>query len=437
MAKTKVVIAGAGLAGLTAALDLQSKGYHVQLFEANSFIGGRTASWDIEGMEVESGLHRILGFYKEFPRLVRQGGLKMKDVVIWEDELEIKVANGPSGVYGASLIFRPFKTLSAPFRNRIISWKDTLRLARFMTSGLSCYFTNPQKLDTFSVTEYAKKFNISNEAQIRILWPFTAGLFFLPPERYSAFVFFSLIAKGIKRPHRIRVGAFTGGMTEVLANPLAQKIEAQGGQVYTRHKVQKLVIENNKVTGILVNEKFVAADFVILAVPVGPAQQIIKSSGTEKLNNLLLLPTMPEINLQLELSAPAWPVDRTVFGPGTSLITFAEQSRTTFKGKAGRLSVILAPPEQFINLPHEEVFRIFTQEAPFLGIDPSKVVRYRVVSHPRDFYLLSPGVEALKPGTFTGIPNLFLAGDYIKQPFLATMEGAIISGRRAAKAVMG
>ncbi|QEC53917.1 FAD-dependent oxidoreductase [Anseongella ginsenosidimutans] len=48
---------------------------------------------------------------------------------------------------------------------------------------------------------------------------------------------------------------------------------------------------------------------------------------------------------------------------------------------------------------------------------------------------MSPGNEEGKPGTMTPFPNLFLAGDYVKQPFLATMEGAIISGRNASKAV--
>lgn len=91
--KPKVIIIGSGLAGLSTGLQL-AENFEVLILEASPYIGGRTASWKKEGMDVESGLHRVLGFYKEFPELVKKAGLKMKDVVIWEDEIEIKLATG-------------------------------------------------------------------------------------------------------------------------------------------------------------------------------------------------------------------------------------------------------------------------------------------------------------------------------------------------------
>lgn len=72
------------------------------MLEASSFIGGRTASWNKDGMEVESRLHRVLGFYTGFPKLVKKAGLKISDIIIREDEVEVKVADGSSNIYGAS-----------------------------------------------------------------------------------------------------------------------------------------------------------------------------------------------------------------------------------------------------------------------------------------------------------------------------------------------
>lgn len=435
MAK-KVVIIGAGLAGLSAGLDLQLGGYNVIILEAKGFVGGRTASWNQEGMDVESGLHRILGFYKQLPRLIKRAGLKVKDIVIWEDEIEIKIPNGPSAVYGASLVFKPLKTLSAPFRNHIISWKDTRRLAKFFTSGLKDYILKPKKLDQYSVLEYAKKFKVSDLAIIRILQPLTAGIFFYQPDKYSAYVLFGLLAQAVRRAARIRVGAFKGGMTQVLASPIAEKLKKEGATVLTDMTVDKIEVKDNRVTGAYVKGEFIGADAVILATSIGSAKRIVENSALQtKLKKVIQLPTMPEVNLQVEFTSPVWPVDRTVFCPGTSLITFAEQSRTTFKNKAGRLSIILTPPEELIHLSDEEIYRIFTTQASDLGIDLSKARQYRVVRHPNDFYSLSPGSEKLKPKTKTSFQNLFLAGDYVRQPFLATMEGAVVSGRKAAKAV--
>lgn len=42
-------------------------------------------------MEVEPGLHRVLGFYTAFPELAKKAGLEMKHVVIWKDEVEVKL----------------------------------------------------------------------------------------------------------------------------------------------------------------------------------------------------------------------------------------------------------------------------------------------------------------------------------------------------------
>lgn len=145
---------------------------------------------------------------------------------------------------------------------------------------------------------------------------------------------------------------------------------------------------------------------------------------------------MPEVNLQIESSRPVWPIDRTVFGVGASLVTFTEQSRTTFTDKAGRLSIILSPPDKIIGLKDEEIFEIFKREAPRLGIDSAHVTNYRVIRHPADFYLLSPNMNKLRPQPRTLIGGLFLAGDYVQQSFMATMEGAVIAGNNAAREVI-
>jgi uncharacterized protein with NAD-binding domain and iron-sulfur cluster len=82
-----------------------------------------------------------------------------------------------------------------------------------------------------------------------------------------------------------------------------------------------------------------------------------------------------------------------------------------------------------------DIFEVFKQDAPRLGIDPARVTGYRVIRHPADFYLLSPRMNKLRPGTRTAVENLFLAGDYVQQSFMATMEGAIITANSAAREV--
>jgi 15-cis-phytoene desaturase len=227
-------------------------------------------------------------------------------------------------------------------------------------------------------------------------------------------------------------------MTEVLAGPIAERIVKEGGSVTTNAKATALIVADNHIQGVRINDQTdYHCDYVIMAAPLGPAHQIVRASGLEStFPELLSLPSMPEVNLQLEFKRPAWPVDHTVFGVGTSLITFTEQSRTTFRNKTGRLSIILTPPNNIIDMADEDIFGIFERDAPKLGIGTADVTDYRVIKHPADFYLLSPGMNKLRPQTKTSVQGLFLAGDYVRQSFMATMEGAVITGNNAANEVI-
>jgi uncharacterized protein with NAD-binding domain and iron-sulfur cluster len=45
-------------------------------------------------------------------------------------------------------------------------------------------------------------------------------------------------------------------------------------------------------------------------------------------------------------------------------------------------------------------------------------------------------MNKLRPQPRTIISGLFLAGDYVRQSFMATMEGAVIAGNNAASEVI-
>jgi 15-cis-phytoene desaturase len=146
---------------------------------------------------------------------------------------------------------------------------------------------------------------------------------------------------------------------------------------------------------------------------------------------------MPAITVQYELDRPATPQDRTIFGPGSAIATFSEQSRTTFRHIPGRLSTIVAAPDELLTRSDDELLQLMNRDARRLGIElQDHISNVRVIRHMADFYSFEPGTEEKRPPQSTSIPSLTLAGDYTKQPYLQTMEGAVVSGQRAASAVM-
>jgi 15-cis-phytoene desaturase len=435
-----VIIVGGGLAGLSTALYLQQYGVGITLLERNEYLGGRTASWDKNGMKVESGLHRFLGFFTELPKLLKMADIDPDKILFWEDEIIIIKRGKKRGRFGLAPFYKPIKTLAGLFGNsHLLSIHDKLTLTRFFTKGVIDCMRKPEKMDQLSILEYAKNKGISDHLITTIITPLSAGLFFLPPQRYSAFVFFGLFIPFLPKFHKTRVGAFLGGMTDVMAGPLGNKIIQNGGVVINDAEVQELIIENGQVKGVTADDIGYRADHVILAASIGPAQRLLrKSFGSNPwFTSMLTLPIMPSVTIQIELKEPSMDIDRTTFAPETCMAAFSEQSRTTFKGSSGRLSVILSPPEKFIAMQEDEVLETVLKDADSIGLKiRGNILQYRVVIEPEEFYALTTGSEALKPSQKTPIAGLTLTGDYTKQKYLATMEGAVYSGRLAAKIVL-
>ena len=65
----------------------------------------------------------------------------------------------------------------------------------------------------------------------------------------------------------------------------------------------------------------------------------------------------------------------------------------------------------------------------------ANLVKAHVVKEQRATFSAAPETESLRPRPACGIANLFLAGDWTRTGWPATMEGAVRSGYIAAEAV--
>lgn len=436
----KVIVVGAGLAGMSAAVKLTEAGCRVTVLEANSFIGGRTSSWKEKGMYIESGFHRFLGFYTALPGLLHKVGVEVDDIVAWEDEVEVRTLKGLEATLGLAPLHKPLKTAwNALGHNDFLPPSDKLALGKMFAKAFKDYTDKPLQLDQVTVYDYAHSNGVSDIAVNNLLTPLTEGIFFVPVEEYSMHNLIGLFAPYIKSMPKLRVGAFLGGMSEVMMQPMADYLSKHGGDIQTGVRIEKLLLANDKITGVASKDQAYQADEVILASSLQPAQQIIKKSlsNTDAFKDMLQLPSMPSVTFQIELSRPSMDQDRTTFGPETIMSSFAEQSRTTFRDSKGRLSIILSQPEKQLGRPDEEVLQDIKTDAQKLNVDlTDNILDYRKVEIPHDFYSLRTGQESLRPEQKTPVTGLTLAGDYTKQKYLATMEGAVVSGQLAADLVL-
>ena len=78
--KTDVIVLGAGLAGLNAALHLQEGGARVQVLEARDQVGGRVHSMRQLGHSQEAGGTYIGASYNRINSVCRRVGIELVDV---------------------------------------------------------------------------------------------------------------------------------------------------------------------------------------------------------------------------------------------------------------------------------------------------------------------------------------------------------------------
>lgn len=436
--KYDVIVIGSGLAGLTTAYKLAKGNKKVLVLEKEKILGGRTSSWNDNGMLIESGFHRHIGFYKEFPNLLTEVGIDLNKIISWENEAEIKLAKDKSIVLGIAPFYAPFTFLKDTLGNReLLSIKEKFSLLKLFINGMKDYAISPENLDTYSVLDYANKLKIEKSITNYIATSLSTGIFFLPKEEYSAKLFFGLFYPSIFSFPKMRIGAYKEGMRLAFVEPLAEAIEKNNGLIKKSISVKKIIIKNNQIIGVKTDKGNYYADSVVLATDIDGAQNIVKNTKNSKLNYLLKIPTLSAITVQLELTEPIMPLDRTTFAPTTIIASYTEESRTTFKNSKGRASIILVSKKEHNKWNDKKILDIVIKEFRKIGIEvKDKLIDYRIVRHTNKFYDFSKGNDKYRPQTITPVKGLFLAGDYTKQKWYATMEGAVTSGINASKELL-
>ncbi|KAG6466906.1 hypothetical protein ZIOFF_075277 [Zingiber officinale] len=83
----------------------------------------------------------------------------------------------------------------------------------------------------------------------------------------------------------------------------------------------------------------------------------------------------------------------------------------------------------------KELSKLFPDEIA-ADLSKAKILKYHVVKTPRSVYKTIPDCEPCRPLQRSPIEGFYLVGDYTKQKYLASMEGAVLSGKLSAQAIV-
>ena len=102
---------------------------------------------------------------------------------------------------------------------------------------------------------------------------------------------------------------------------------------------------------------------------------------------------------------------------------------------------VISAARQWSEVPREQCAELFSLQLrkAFPHARDAKLLRFLILNEKRATFAPLPGVDRLRPPQSPpteGIANLYLAGDYTRTNWPATMEGAVRSGYLAAGAVL-
>lgn len=281
----KVVVVGAGWAGLAASYHLSQQGYQVSILEAGAYPGGLVAGWQTsKGKSVEAGVHGFWYPYQNIFRLVRELGLN--PFTTWTRSSQYS----PRGLEVISPIFQDLPRLPTPLGTFLythfqrLPWSDRLSALPLLYSLMD--FDNShdawERYDKVTARELFKDFGVSERLYRESFEPMLLVGLFAPGEQCSAAAALGMLYYFIlAHQPDFDVVWCRGTVGEKIFKPWVRAIEKAGGKFFTGKRVTDLTVdESGKVKGVVCGNEVLAADEVIFAVGISGMQNIVRSSPT-------------------------------------------------------------------------------------------------------------------------------------------------------------
>jgi len=461
--KKKVAIIGGGLSGLACAKYLADAGHEPIVYEARKLLGGKVAAWqDKDGDWIETGLHIFFGAYPNMMNLFEE--LNIENRLQWkEHQMTFAMQELPGKFTSFKFppnVPAPFNMAAAILTNtEMLTLEEKIR----MVPGLLPMLLEGQpfidKQDELSVQEFMKKYGMPERINEEIFIAMGKALDFTDPDKLSMSVILTAMNRFINEADGSQTAFLDGNQPERLCKPMVEHITAQGGQVLTGKPLASIVVnpnDNSVQNLVLADGSIVEADMYVSAMPVDIVKRLIPKrwSSIPYFRQLSELEGIPVINLQIWFDKKLTSVDGLCFSRSPLLSVYADMSTCCEEHAsetASMLELVFAPAteavgadrnwiaasdEEIIEATMIELQRLFPNEiGSSIPNGGAKVTKSTVVRVPRSVYATTPGRNKFRPSQESPIPNFVMAGDFCKQKFLGSMEGAVLSGKLAAEVI--
>ena len=412
-----VHVIGAGLAGLSCALRLAESGAAVRLYEATGHAGGRCRSYYDQQLErwIDNGNHLVFSGNRAVAEHLQATGADGSMIDPGRAVFPfLDLADGRRWALSLNEGRMPWWAFDGTKRipgTRLADYRALFRFAWAKADArVSDVVDRTHPLFTSLIEPIAVAVLNASAADgaARLLWP----------------VMLETFGRGGRACHPLIARQ---GLSMSLVDPAVRRLGELGVDVAFTHRLRELELRGHTVVGLSFIGHDVAlseGDTVVLAVPHRVAG--------------LLLPdvTVPEgsrsiVNAHFRLPAPVPLRD------GLHFLALLNGTAHWLFFREDIVSATVSAAEDLVDLPAEEIAaRIWADVARAVEVPAAPLPPYRIVKEKTATFAQTPAEVARRPAAKTAYFNLFLAGDWTATGLPATIEGALRSGRTAARLVL-
>ena len=429
---SETIIVGAGWAGLACAYELVKARHKVTIIEAAPQIGGRARSMQFQDQILDNGQHIAIGAYVTLRGLLQE--LKLSEQLLFKIlPLELIILGDTTENFKFASLPAPWNFIVGLLFKSKMPWQSKQQICKFVFKIKQCDFKLPKDC---SILECLQNYHQSAHVIEHFWAPMALAIMSTAINKASAQVFLNVLQ------HIFTTADDAGNwylptvdLSSVLPTQLATYLENNGAKIIYKHNIKQLILYNDSCTAISSSSQSWQADKIVLAIPPWQAKHLLQphaklQASYDALNNfgfeaittlyfIFAKPIhLPYPMLGLVNTTSQWIFDRAfVAQPNILSVIISGPSALKFTSQLQLRDHVL-----------QEISRHFPQLAT--------PVSCKIVSEKRAAFSCDVATQKYRPQPATAINNLWLTGDYLQTGLPATLEGALMSGKKTASAML-
>jgi squalene-associated FAD-dependent desaturase len=440
-----VAVAGGGLAGLAAACALSNLGFRVNLFEKRPFLGGRASSYEHPGTgEIVDNCQHVL--FRLCTNLVEfYERIGVADQIHWYDEMTFIEPGGRTSRMKSSFLPAPMHTAPSFLGFSFLDAEDKLAIARALVP-----LTLTVQRDTGrSFQEWLDRHGQTKNAVARFWRPILISALSEDLDRISISAAAQVVRESMKSPAARQMGVPALPLTD-LYNAAGAYIRKHGGNVHFRTALESFHADSSWVR-VRVRGKEKENDipeqsfeYLVLALPFDALDRVLPETpeSASLHENISHFENSPITGIHLWFDRQISDLDHAVLLDRTIQWMFHKSRLQPIRAKEGGLSgsyieLVVSSSKSLIDKSRNEIVDLALSEVRefFPVARNANLVKATVVKEVNATYSPRPGIDSHRPSSITKWKRVFLAGDWTRTGWPATMEGAVRSGYLAAEAL--